>query len=117
MIVSYSIYIIFNSGVGHTEDLYYLLDFGHEGSETDYMVRNRVVRLISNFAKYRNPTPTNDDILENLKWPANFKVSDNEIMQVNITQEFKIVTNPNYHNMEFWKNVFDKYGHYALDTY
>lgn len=105
------------SGVGHCEDLYYLFDYGHSGSDTDYLVRYRLIRLISNFAKYRNPTPTNDFLLGNFNWPANFMVADNEIKQVNITDEFKIVENPDNANMGFWKIIFDLLGQFPLDTY
>lgn len=44
-------------------------------------------------------------------------VPDNEIKQVNITDEFKIVVNPDDANMGFWKIVFDLLGQFALDTY
>lgn len=116
--IFYSVCIIFLvTGVGHCEDLYYLFDFGHSGSEKDYLVRNRLIRLVANFAKYRNPTPSNEDLLKNFYWPANFMVPDNEIRQVNITDEFKIVQNPNSANMEFWNNIFGLLGQFPLDTY
>lgn len=106
---------IFVSGVGHTEDLGYIFDMGHNGSATDYLVRERVVRLVANFAKYRNPTPVEDSLLDNLQWPANF--IDTTIKQLNITDKFEIVTDPNSANMRFWENVFKNHGHPPFDTY
>ncbi|KAJ8955022.1 hypothetical protein NQ318_000454 [Aromia moschata] len=41
------------SGVGHTEELGYLFDFGYDGSEADYLTRRQLVRLWTNFAKNR----------------------------------------------------------------
>ncbi|KAG5877269.1 hypothetical protein JTB14_009765 [Gonioctena quinquepunctata] len=39
------------NGVGHTEDLGYIFDFGHKGSSQDYLARSRVVKLWTNFIK------------------------------------------------------------------
>lgn len=104
------------SGVGHTEDLGYIFDFGYNGSRTDYLVRERFVKLIVNFAKYRNPTPKEESVLQNLHWPAN-RGDDSSIKQLNITDKLEIITNPYNNNMVFWKNTFQKYGHPPFDTY
>lgn len=103
------------SGVGHNEDLGYLFDFGFSGSTIDYTVRDRLVRLVSNFAKFRNPTPPNDSVLQNFQWPAN--VGSSDIKQLNITDKLEIVTNPNSEYTNFWKNTFEQYGNPPFDTY
>lgn len=103
------------SGVGHTEDLGYLFDYGKNGTQTDYLVRDRYVRLVANFAKCGNPTPKKDSLLENIVWPAN--QGSSVIQQLNITASLQIVTNPFQANMDFWKRYYDKYGKAPLDTY
>lgn len=101
--------------MGHTEDLGYLFDFGYEGTDLDYLIRKRYVRLITNFVKTRNPTPIKDSLLLNLEWPANRRSSD--IKQLNITSAFTILTNPNKDNMNFWTSTFEKSGFPPFNTY
>lgn len=103
------------SGVGHTEDLAYVFDFGREGSKTDYLVRDRFVRLITNFAKYRNPTPWKDKLLNDLYWPANFIIGN--IKQLKITDGLQVDVNPNNSNMEFWRDIAEKQGTPPFDTF
>lgn len=103
------------SGVGHNEDLGYIFNFQHTGSETDYLVRQRFVRFIANFAKTGNPTPVRDSLLENVEWPANTGSAD--IKQLNINNTFEIVTNPYNANMVFWRNTFAQSGIPPFDTY
>lgn len=102
-------------GVGHTEDLGYIFDFGNQGSKTDYLVRDRFVRLITNFAKYKNPTPRKDNLLNNFYWPANFVGSN--IIQLSITDKLQLVADFNKNNMEFWENIFEKKGNPPFETF
>lgn len=111
-VINFSFHI---SGVGHTEDLGYLFDFGNKGSSADYLVRDRYVRLITNFAKYRNPTPRNDNLLQNVHWPAN--IGKGDIKQLNITTKLESVTDPYKNNMDFWENIFEKQGVPPFDTF
>lgn len=73
------------------------------------------MKLITNFAKYKNPTPTNDTDLNNLVWPAN--TGSGDIKMLNITKTFDIITNPYNDHIVFWRNLFDKYGKPPFDTY
>lgn len=101
--------------MGHNEDIGYVFDFGFSGSATDYLVQSRYIRLITNFAKYRNPTPTSDSLLNNIDWPANGAFGD--IKMLNLTDTLEIVTNPYNDNMMFWQNLFNEYGSGSYDTY
>lgn len=103
------------AGVGHTEDLGYIFDFGKEGTKVDYLVRNRFVRLLTNFAKYRNPTPRKDNLLNHFYWPANSGVTN--VVQLNITDELQLVTGSNSNNMDFWEDIFEKNGSPPFDTF
>lgn len=80
----------------------------------DYLVRDRFIRLITNFAKYKNPTPGNDSLLQDIQWPANNGSAD--IKRLNITDKLEIVTNP-FKNMDFWTEKFNKNGIPPFDTY
>lgn len=101
--------------MGHNEDLGYLFDFGFSGTATDYLVQSRYVRLIANFVKYRNPTPTSESILQDIQWPAN--TGNGDIKLLNITDTLEIVSNPYNDNMVFWQNIFNEYGTGSYDTY
>lgn len=107
------------SGVGHSEDLGYIFDFGRNGTETDCLVRDRFIRLLTNFVKYRNPTPQNDKLLQNIHWPANNCTSGSEcdIKQLDIRENLTVVNNPYKDNANFWKVLFEKNGGSPFDTY
>lgn len=105
----------FVPGVGHNEDLGYLFDFGYPGSQKDYLIRDRFVRLLINFAKYHNPTAKKDTVLQNIEWVAN-SVGTN-IKLLNITDNMNLVTNPYSGNVNFWRNLFDTYAQASIDTY
>ncbi|KAJ8920365.1 hypothetical protein NQ315_005229 [Exocentrus adspersus] len=102
------------SGVGHTEDLGYLFDFGHEGSAEDYLTRNRVVKLWTNFAKSGNPTPVRDPLLQNIQWtPANGE----NVAYLEIDKDLQVSANPNSRDITFWKSLYDRNGRPPYATY
>lgn len=102
-------------GVGHNEDLGYFFDFGHSGSHIDYLVRDRFVRLISNFVRSGDPTPIAENLLQNINWIPNR--GESEIKQLNVTNRLEIVTNPYNADMVFWKNTFDQSGVPPFQTF
>ncbi|XP_072386373.1 juvenile hormone esterase-like [Diabrotica undecimpunctata] len=106
------------SGVGHTEDLGYLFDFGHKGSEADYLTRSRTVKLWTNFIKQGNPTPSKDSLLQNVTWPANSKVSTaDRLKYLEINKSLKVVGLPNSSKIKFWNNMYQEYGYPPYSTY
>jgi carboxylesterase type B len=104
--------------VGHTEELGYLFDFGIEGSDADYLTRNRMVKLWTNFCKYGNPTPKNDPLLNNVIWPANGQVSSIEDLKfLEVDTTLSVTGIPNQSNMLYWDNLYNKYGRPPYSTY
>ncbi|CAG9856745.1 unnamed protein product [Phyllotreta striolata] len=102
-------------GVGHTEDLGYLFDLGFKGSDQDYLVRNRMVRMWTNFVKTGNPTPTQDRLLQNVKWPANTGSEDLQYLEIN--EDLTVTGLPNADNMNYWRNMYKNYGRQPFHTF
>lgn len=103
------------SGVGHNEDLGYIFDFGYSGSAADYLTRNRLVLMWTNFAKTGNPTPINDQTLNRVRWPTN--AGKGQVTQLHIDRDLRVVTNPNSVNNNFWANLFASRGRPPYNTY
>jgi len=105
-------------GVGHTEELGYLFDFGYKGSEADYLTRSRLVRLWTNFVKSWNPTPVADPLLQNIMWPPNSNVqSAGDLKYLEVNTNLSIVGLPNSKKMEFWNNLYKTYAKPTYSTY
>ncbi|CAG9772677.1 unnamed protein product [Ceutorhynchus assimilis] len=57
--------------VAHSDELAYLFNISTKPLETDadFLTRQRTVKLWTNFAKFRNPTPDeSSELLQNVKW-------------------------------------------------
>ncbi|CAH1106192.1 unnamed protein product [Psylliodes chrysocephalus] len=102
-------------GVGHTEDLGYLFDFGHKGSHADYKTRNRMVKLWTNFAKTGNPTPTKEALLQHIVWPAN--VGSDHLKYLEIDTDLRVISQPNSKKIDFWRDIYKGYGKPPYSTY
>lgn len=104
------------AGAGHCEDLYYLFDYGKKGTEQDYLVRKRFIRMIANFAAASNPTPANDPLLQHTIWTPNDLWTEG-IHQLNIDTDLKMTINPHHETMSFWTTLFEEKGHPPFNTY
>ncbi|XP_050507406.1 pyrethroid hydrolase Ces2e-like [Diabrotica virgifera virgifera] len=105
-------------GVGHTEDLGYLFDYNITGSNEDYLARERMVRLWTNFIKYGDPTPKRESLLQNVIWPANSVVQKAENLKfLEINKDLKVVGLPNADKMLFWDDLYLRYGRPPYTTY
>ncbi|KAG5877265.1 hypothetical protein JTB14_009761 [Gonioctena quinquepunctata] len=102
-------------GVGHTEDLGYIFDLGHEGSPADYLVRSRMVKMWTNFAKTGSATPTSDSLLQNVVWTPNR--GDTTIRRLEISNNLSVAVNPSAADMNFWRGVFQSRGRSPFSTY
>ncbi|VEN60657.1 unnamed protein product [Callosobruchus maculatus] len=103
-------------GVAHTEDVGYIFDFKHQGSEADYQVRNRMVRMWANFAKTGNPTPEDDKLLNGVKWTPNTK-GDHHLKTLVIDEDLHIENNFASEDIRFWDRIFKLYGTRPYSTY
>ncbi|KAI4457256.1 carboxylesterase [Holotrichia oblita] len=106
------------NGVDHGEDLRYLFYNENEGnvSEQDKLMRYKLVRLWSNFAKHGNPTPKKEDLLDNQIWvPINPHKAD--VNYMNIGSKLTLDLNPHHEDVKFWDDLFEKYGNPPFDVY
>ncbi|KAK9719892.1 Carboxylesterase family [Popillia japonica] len=106
------------NGVDHGEDLRYLFRNENEEnvSEQDKLMRYKLVRLWSNFAKYSNPTPKKEDLLDNQIWmPINPQKPD--VGYMNIGSKLTSRVNPHHEDVRFWDYLFEKYGNPPFDVY
>lgn len=99
-------------------------------------MRYKLVRLWSNFAKYRsvnsfsssiwyvgniiefcsNPTPKKEDLLDNQIWmPINPQKPD--VGYMNIGSKLTSRVNPHHEDVRFWDYLFEKYGNPPFDVY
>nr|CAH7763187.1 unnamed protein product [Callosobruchus chinensis] len=105
-------------GAGHGEDLGYIFYRPTtEGvTENDILMQKRTVRMWTNFAKYANPTPIKDPLLEDITWPANDGTDDN-LRYLNIDLKMSVGENPFDEDMRFYDRLYEKYGQPPYDTY
>ncbi|XP_066252560.1 esterase E4-like [Euwallacea similis] len=85
----------------------------------DQLMSKRLVKIWTNFVKYRNPTPEPEEILQNLTWP---KVTPDSFQHINIGNyedtDLKITSGkPKTDRMAFWDSLYEKFGHRPYDTY
>ncbi|XP_074042786.1 juvenile hormone esterase [Leptinotarsa decemlineata] len=102
-------------GVGHTEELAYLFKSNLSNiSEDDTLMRRRMVRMWSNFAKYGNPTPFQDPLLQNITWSA---THGNNVTYLNIDKILQVSLNPFSDKMEFYDKIYKDFGTPPYSTY
>lgn len=76
-------------------------------------VQNRMLKLWTNFVKYKNPTPSEDKML-NVNWP---QVENDKISYLDIDNNLTILKNPENDEMTFWDNLYKNYGKHPWNTY
>ncbi|XP_045468176.1 juvenile hormone esterase-like [Harmonia axyridis] len=101
-------------GVGHAEDVKYLWNDGKPLDKKDQITSNKLVKLWTNFAKYRNPTPSRELILKEVIWQPSNSLNFS-YLQIDKTLSMKY--NPRINDVNFWYSIFDKYGNPPYDTY
>lgn len=104
------------SGTGHNEDLSYIFDTGLKGTDQDYLVRKRMVRMIANFAGFGNPTPGNDPLIPFPQWTANDEYT-HYIYQMDLNSKFSMIRNPHQELSHFWRHLFEEAGNPPYSTY
>ncbi|GJQ85456.1 hypothetical protein Trydic_g23879 [Trypoxylus dichotomus] len=105
-------------GVDHGEELRYLFFDKNQGEvdEKDKLVRYKLVRLWTNFAKYGNPTPKKEELLDNQIWlPIDHDKVDVDFLDIG--SQLTPSVNPHREDMVFWDNLYAKYGNRPYDVY
>ncbi|XP_053683154.1 para-nitrobenzyl esterase-like [Sabethes cyaneus] len=109
-------------GATHGDDLSYLFDSEFLG-ETELFnsdaikFRQITIQLWTNFAKFANPTPTKEQI--GCIWcpvqPIDVKQKDYPLQVLNLADPVEMVFNPFEARVDFWKQLFAKFGGNYLD--
>ncbi|XP_041970478.1 esterase E4-like isoform X2 [Aricia agestis] len=93
----------------HSDDLDYLfkseITNDVEPTTQDIKMRERMLRLWTNFAKEGNPTPEQNHYI-NVTWAPYNKEKHNCLILGN---ELILSVNPDQDKMEFWEGLYDKY--------
>ncbi|XP_068618693.1 uncharacterized protein [Battus philenor] len=96
-------------GASHADDAGYLIKAKflreEEASDTDKLVRDRMVTMWTNFAKYGNPTPRIDNIITT-KWQP---VTEDRMMYLFIDDKLTMKCEPNPERTHLLKELYTKY--------
>ncbi|XP_049883738.1 juvenile hormone esterase-like isoform X2 [Pectinophora gossypiella] len=94
---------------GHMDELGYLfkndLLKDVEPTPQDVKMRERMLRLWTNFAKSGNPTPEESHYLT-VTWQP---VTKDNLYYLNLSNELSLGTNPDKEKMAFWDSLYSKY--------
>ncbi|XP_033165949.1 esterase B1 isoform X1 [Drosophila mauritiana] len=107
-------------GVCHGDELGYLFKFGFfnlslDPKSMEVQVKNRMVRMWTNFAKYGSPTPDTEDPMLTTKWapidPTNVM---NSLNYMDISANLAMKTNPEPERQRFWDEMYQHYNGAAM---
>uniref|UniRef100_A0A1A9X418 Carboxylic ester hydrolase n=1 Tax=Glossina brevipalpis TaxID=37001 RepID=A0A1A9X418_9MUSC len=108
-------------GVCHGDELGYLFKFGFfnlnlDPNSMEVVVKNRMVRMWTNFAKYGNPTPAHkEDNLINTVWlPINPDSVMDNLNFMDISATLDISRNPEFERQQFWDYMYEHYNGNAM---
>ncbi|XP_058456716.1 uncharacterized protein LOC131434086 [Malaya genurostris] len=105
------------AGACHGDDIFYLFNSkmlpNLPESSDECRVRNLLIRLWTNFAKYDNPTPDQNDPLLMFKWspvksiPKKSAKFDLDCLEISILP--KMIQNPNEQRVQLWRQYLQTY--------
>ncbi|KAJ3667200.1 hypothetical protein Zmor_002600 [Zophobas morio] len=115
-----------NDKVTHSEDLRYMwrIVFGdydntnvEQFPEFDVLTHRRMLTLWTNFAKTLNPSPNNNELLQNIRWPTVSSGRPKEFWYLDINKDLTIRSYPKIASYLGWNMVYDIFGEGQFDTY
>ncbi|XP_072396035.1 para-nitrobenzyl esterase-like [Diabrotica undecimpunctata] len=99
-------------GVEHGDDLLYMWFVLETFPSYNEALRKPILKWWTNFIKYQNPTPVEDEDLQNVIWP---EVKPGSVKYLNIDSTFEVKENPRqYYQIE---SILDPYIRVPLITY
>ncbi|XP_050321068.1 esterase E4 isoform X1 [Bactrocera neohumeralis] len=108
-------------GVCHGDEMGYLFKFGFfnlslDPRSTEVLVKNRMVRMWTNFAKYGNPTPQNvEDTMLTTNWtPINPQTVMEDINYLDISVNLNMRSNPESERQQFWDYMYEHFNGAAM---
>ncbi|KAF7280919.1 hypothetical protein GWI33_005385 [Rhynchophorus ferrugineus] len=96
-------------GVGHADDLFHLFHTFftptiEKGSQEDLYIQ-RFVKMWTNFAKYGDPTPhDNDEILNSIKW-TQFNPEEKHFLDIG--HDLKMTGDVDRERMQLWDEIYE----------
>ncbi|KAG5887739.1 hypothetical protein JTB14_003900 [Gonioctena quinquepunctata] len=104
-------------GVSHLEEQWYIWKRKDMLPPTglDKLISQRMVRMWTNFIRTGNPTPKQDDLLQRIIWPT--VSSTKNITLLEIGSELSLRQHFRQNHMEFWDEIYNRYGHPPYITY
>jgi carboxylesterase type B len=107
--------------VGHGAELPYLFCSAWDCNEfiypeDDIIIRNRLIKLWTDFAKYQNPTPEPSEILQNITWPV-LSTDEGDFLYLDINKDLQIKNHPKEDTYSKWTDLYDSLGYSDFDTY
>ncbi|KAI8424384.1 hypothetical protein MSG28_002908 [Choristoneura fumiferana] len=106
--------LVFFNGVGHHCEIPFIFQITIpgsppcKGSRDSVKTRSRVIRMWTNFAKYGNPTPDDDDPLLQIKWDP--IENENKLNYLCIGSELTKGRNPFSERMAFWDDLHKQHS-------
>ncbi|KAK5643962.1 hypothetical protein RI129_007807 [Pyrocoelia pectoralis] len=105
-------------GAGHYVEVFYLLYpddpiWRTNETESDRLTRRRMVKMWTNFATWGNPTPYEEPLLQNVRWPT-FCGSESYL---DIGSDLLLARKPDKKHVQFWNDQFEKCGYPPYYTY
>lgn len=76
-------------------------------------VAKEMCKMWTNFAKYGNPTPANDETVVSVKWDPVKPTKDGEkfvLDYLEIDEKTHMLTDPDKNRIDFWKNLYQKWN-------
>ncbi|XP_072396029.1 para-nitrobenzyl esterase-like isoform X1 [Diabrotica undecimpunctata] len=99
-------------GVEHSADLYYMWGVNFDGNTHNESLRKPILKWWTNFIKYQNPTPVEDEDLQKIIWP---EVKPGSVKYLNIDSTFEVQENPRQYNEI--KSILDPFIREPLISY
>ncbi|KAK5643963.1 hypothetical protein RI129_007808 [Pyrocoelia pectoralis] len=105
-------------GAGHYVEVFYLFYpddpiLRTKETESNRLTRRRMVKMWTNFATWGNPTPYEEPLLQNVRWPT---FCDSE-SYLDIGSDLLLEREPDKEHVQFWKDQFQKCGYPPYYTY
>nr|AND78201.1 juvenile hormone esterase [Coccinella septempunctata] len=110
-------------GVSHEEEVHFIFNKlkDYSKNRTDYVVREWMLTLWTNFAKYSNPTPSvgrGNSALGNIVWPRFSSNASSRTNFLDIGDKLEVRHTPvNYDNILWYEELFQKYGNPPFHNY
>lgn len=98
-------------GACHADELPYMFTFSAlnvtlKRQTPEYITSRRIVRMWTNFAKFGNPTPQPEQLLQNVTW---YPVNQTNFPYLNIDSKLSIKENLNNGNGLWWQQLFKNF--------